>query len=285
MIYSSPKMRYLVVASVSENEVNDCYIAREQGKDDGSLYTLVVIKDHERVKELLEIFRVFTASGDSAEVPLVIDFFANDTGHVLVLPYRTGRPIADFFDGDAFSLRQCEEICTNIILTCISSGLPWPVLYLALSQGKVNLSKENTVYLSYDLDMRGLDSKITESDCATVCAEILLVILSSKRDQKNISYELLSRRAGNRSYTRFTELYRDIQIASTPAEKRKITTKIRSFFYRNADTLFGILFWISLILAVIAIAFLLSNLVVGDIPILRILYNSFKQIGTEKLNK
>ncbi|MBR1877209.1 MAG: hypothetical protein IJ805_08890, partial [Lachnospiraceae bacterium] len=83
----------------------------------------------------------------------------------------------------------------------------------------------------------------------------------------------------------FTELYRDIQIASTPAEKRKITTKIRSFFYRNADTLFGILFWISLILAVIAVAFLLSNLVVGDIPILRILYNSFKQIGTEKLNK
>ena len=45
------------------------------------------------------------------------------------------------------------------------------------------------------------------------------------------------------------------------------------------------LFWVSLILVIIALAMLFSNLVLGDIPWLRLFINSFKRIGTESLTR
>ena len=284
MVYASHKTQYLVVSTCFVNEINDCYIAREAGKESGSLFTLLVIKHHELVKELLEIFRSSAVKWDEArgEDP-VIESFTFEQKYVMVMPYRTERPMSRFFVGEAFTLPQCEEICTNVILSCITSGLPWQLLYLVLTQDGLNLTKDRSVYLSYKLDLKDLDPVRSERDCATACAQILLSVLAEKKDQKNISYELLSQKVKNRSYTRFMELYRDIQIASTPDAKRRWTTKIRSFFYRNADQLFGVLFWICLILGIIALALLLTNLAVGDIPFLRIFYNSFKQIGTESL--
>ena len=287
MIYASEKKQYLVLATVFTNETNDCYIAKEQDDESGIKYVLVAVKDHDRVKQILEVQKRFDDEngGKSFEGSPFLDAFSTDSSYVMVFAYKAARPVEDFFSGDACTLELCEEICTNVILACITSALPWPVLYLAITQHRINISRENTVYLTYDLDFSGLDPTKDERECASECAKLLLWILSEKRDQKNISYELLSKRSKNRSYSRFTELYRDIQIASTPGKKRKITTRIRSFFYRNADQLFGILFWVCLILGVVALIMFITHFAVGDIPFLRIFFNSFKQIGTENLGK
>ena len=102
-------------------------------------------------------------------------------------------------------------------------------------------------------------------------------------DQKNVSYELISRKSDNNSYSNFTELYRDLRIAAMPVERIGFLLRIKSFFHRNADTLFGILFWVCLILGIIALVVLLSHVVWGDIPIFRLFVNTFKNIGTESL--
>ncbi|MCR4908752.1 MAG: hypothetical protein K5985_07960 [Lachnospiraceae bacterium] len=277
-------MRLEVISTVSEGEVNDCYLAREMEGGDGSLFTLLVIRDHETVRSLLEIFSMAALSGDEGDGPL-IDSFSSEQSYVLVFPYRSERPVDDFFVGEVYSLEKCEEICSNLILACISCALPFPILDLILSQKKINISRDGGIYFSYALDLKELDKTRTERDCTTRCAEILLDLLSSKEDEKNVTYQLLSKKVANRSYNRFTEAYRDLKIASAPTKKSRIIVRIKSFFHRNADQLFGILFWVSLIVGIVALVLFLSHMFVGDIPFFRIFFNSFKNIGTESLLK
>ncbi len=281
MIYISRNASYVVVSTILDNEVNCCYTAKPEGARDGREYALLVIKDHETVRSLMEV----VSSKPAQEGSVLVESFSYGQEYVLVFPYRQERPIDRFYVGEAYSLERMENICISLILSCISAGLPYPLLYLILTQGQVNIAKDDSIFLSFAVDLSDFDSKKTERDCAVKCADIMLKILEEKADQKNISYELLSKKSANMSYTRFTELYRDISIAATPVRKRNIIVRIKSFFYRNADTLFGILFWICLILGIVALVMLLTHLVWGDIPFLRIFFNSFKKIGTESLQQ
>ena len=263
MIFYSPRVNYEVVSVRDKGQVNECYIARNSREEDGSLYLLLLIKEHETVRKLLNILRMMSVSEES---PLIESFSVNED-YMLVFPYRAERPLDSFFVGDAYTLTQCENISTNLIL----------------SQRKINITRDENIYLSFDIDLTELNEYKGERDCASECALIILDILSSKADQKNISYELLKRKTANRSYSRFTEIYRDIMIASASVKKRSIFVRIKSLIYRNLDRIFGIIFWISLILMIIAIVLFLTHFMWGDIPFLRLFFNSFKNIGTESL--
>ena len=287
MRFESKKAAYEVVSTLFQGSVNNCYVA---GREDGSgtvLYTLLVLHEHEAVYALMEILMRWepvssALEGDQKEAAL-LDSFSNGKEYVLVFPYRPERELSEFYVGEVCPLSVCEEVCFNLILSCITAGLPYPLLYLVLEQGKINIARDNGIYLSYGLDLKELDRTRTERDCASKCADILLWILSSKESEKSIVYELLTKKAANKGYSYFTEIYRDLRIATAPEKKLNILQKIRGFFVRNADNIFGILFWVALIAAIIAFVLLLTNLVVGDIPFLRLFYNSFKKIGTESL--
>lgn len=286
MTFQSRDMSYTVVSTIFKGPVNDCYTARPMGARDGREYTLVVINDHETVKTLMEIESGRRgAIGRPSSEGVLTDSFTNGNSYILVFPYRQERPLSTFFVGEAYTLHRCENICINLMLTCISCGLPYPLLYLILEQSLINLARDDSIYLGYSMDLKELDRSKGERECAVKCADIMLSVLETKSDEKNISYELLSKKSANHSYSRFTELYRDLMIASAPVEKRRLLVRIKSFFYRNADTLFGILFWVSLILGIVALILLLTHLVWGDVPFLRIFFNSFKNIGTESLQQ
>ena len=148
MVFTSRKTQYTVIATISENEINDCYIARRSNSADGSQYTLILIKDHSTIKIFLEMYRRADISGEN---PL-IESFSVENDYVLVYPYRTERPLKDFYVGDAMSLSECEGVCINLIMSCISANLPFPLLYLILNQEKLNLAKDGTIYLNYAVD-------------------------------------------------------------------------------------------------------------------------------------
>ena len=170
-------------------------------------------------------------------------------------------------------------------MTCMTASLPFPMLYLLLEQSCINLARDGSTYLTFVVDLQALDLKRTERDCTVKCAEILRDLLSSKADQKNVSFELISRKCENNSYNSFTELYRDLQIAAMPVERVGFFIRIKSFFVRNADLLFGILFWVCVILGIVALVLLLTHVVWGDLPIFRWFINNFKNIGTESLQQ
>ncbi len=293
MTFESRNAVYTVISTIISTPVNDCFTARLEGASDGREFTLVVVKEHETVKSLMDIMSrdkyhkdlVLGEDGLPSAEGTLIESFSQGKAYVMVFPYRQERPLEDFFVGEAYSLTRCEDICTNLLLGCISCAMPFPVLYMILDQGLINLTKDDNIYFSYSMDLTKLDDTKTERDCAVKCADIMLKVLETKSDVKNISYELLSKKSANNSYSRFTELYRDLRIAATPVRRTRILIQIKSFFHRNADLLFGILFWISLILAIVALVLLFTHLVWGDVPFLRIFFNSFKNIGTESLTK
>ncbi|MBR3538542.1 MAG: hypothetical protein IKN79_05660 [Eubacterium sp.] len=281
MTFESHNSSYTVVSTLFDGPANCCYMARLSNDMEGRSFTIIAVRDHNAIRALMEAESRIETIKDSQ----LVDSFSYGNDYVLVFPYRQDRPLDKFFVGEALTLNQVEEIGTNLLLTCMSASLPYPFLYLMLEQGQINVSKDGGIYLGFNVDLSGIDVKRTERDCTVKCAQILRDILSTKADQKNISYELISRKSENNSYSNFTELYRDLRIAAMPAEKYGLLVRIRSFFHRNADLLFGILFWVCVILGIIALVLLLTHVVWGDLPFFRLFINNFKNIGTESLQQ
>ncbi|MCR5402650.1 MAG: hypothetical protein K6E91_02390 [Butyrivibrio sp.] len=279
MIFESGKMRLLVVATKSVNEVNDCYICRDLLSPGGILYTVIVVHQHEVVRTVLELFALSNRKGET----ILLDDFSCGDKHVYVFPYHNERPLIDFYEGDSLTLSQCEDVCISTILACITSDLPYPILYLLLKGNKLQLANDRSVYFAYDIDLTTLDPDIGESECVNVCADILLDLLRPKSGQKATSYYLLEKKTANGSYSRFTDLYRDITIAAVTKKKITPLFLIKLWIKRNADTIIGVLFWISLILAVFALSIILSRFFLGGNSWFRLLFNTFKKIGTESL--
>nr|WP_297703858.1 hypothetical protein [uncultured Butyrivibrio sp.] len=279
MIYESDRMRLLVVATKFVGEVNDCYICRDLLSPGGILYTVIVVHQHDVVRDVLALFALSDRKGEK----ILIDDFASVDKHVYVFPYHKERPLQDFYEGDSLTLAQCENVCISIILACITSDLPYPILYLLLNNNMLQLSSDRSVFFGYEMDFKELDVNIGERECVQICAEILLGLLEPKAGQKATSYYLLQKKIANGSYTRFTDLYRDITIAAVTTKKITPFVLIKLWIKRNADYLIGMLFWISLILAIFAISIILSRFFLGGNSWFRLLFNTFKKIGTESL--
>ena len=147
----------------------------------------------------------------------------------------------------------------------------------------LNLASDGSVYFGYEMDLSKLDDTISEKECTDICAKILLKMLQPKAGQKATSYYLLEKKTANSSYTRFPDLYRDITIAAVSKKKITVWFLIKLWIKRNSDTIIGVLFWISLILAVITLSIILSRIFLGGNSWFRLLFNTFKKIGTESL--
>lgn len=279
MIYESDKMRLLTVSTKSIGEVSDCYICRDMASGGGILYTVIVVHDHTKVREVLELFKMSQRTGDG----VLIDEFAVGDQEILVFPYHRERPLTEFYNGESLTLAQCEEVCISTILACITCNLPYPILYLLLTGDQLQMANDRSVYFGYEMDLANLDPDIGESECTGVCAKLLLKLLEPKAGQKATSYYLLSKKTANGSYDRFTDLYRDVTIAAVSTEKLTPYRRFRLWLTRNTDTILGILFWISVILGIIALSILLSRVFLGGNSWFRLLFNTFKQIGTESL--
>lgn len=279
MIYNSGKMLLKEVRVVLKNPVNDILICQDVYTAGGSLYTVLAVKDHSIVKEYLELFE----EAENETKKPYIDSFSENGCFYMVFPYRKERYIRDFYMGDSYSLADCEDICINLVLTCLTADLPYPILYLILTQGQVHMAKDHSVYLSYEVDLTKLDKSITESDCVIQCAKILTGLLEPKASMKAASYLLLQKKVDKKSYHHFTELYKDIRIAAVSRKKKGLLARIRFFFSYHRDELFRVLLFVCTILAVLAVLSLISQLVFGEVIWLRIFINGFKRIGTESL--
>ena len=279
MIYESDKMRLLPVSTKFVGQVNDCYICRDLKSSGGILYTTIVIHDHDVVRRVLEMFRLSNRNGKE----ILVDEFAMSDKHILVFPYHNERPLFDFYEGESLTLSQCEDVCISTILACITCDLPYPIVYLLLTGGMLNLASDRSVYFGYEMDLSKLEDTISEKECTDICAKILLKMLEPKAGQKATSYYLLQKKTANSSYMRFPDLYRDVTIAAVSKKKITVWFLIKLWIKRNSDTIIGVLFWISVILGLVTLSIIFSRLLLGGNSWFRLLFNTFKKIGTESL--
>ena len=268
MIYYFEERVLEVVATLFSGSVNDVLVCRDTASPVGTTYTLWVIHDHDCIKKLLPIWE----SCDT-EAPYLFSFAQNDE-LIYGFPFRTERRFSSFAKGQMAAPSVGETICTNLVVECISCPFPYPLLHLMLSQNNVHITKENEIYFTCALDLSQLDDTIGERECAIRCAQMILELLegvSKKKGRELKSFELIRRKIKSNSYNSFAELYRDICLTSMPGGKLSIKARLQGWWLRNKDTLFKWLLVLCIIAAVVALIMLISQLIYGDIPLLRLL--------------
>lgn len=281
MKFQSDKMTLNCIQTVLQGKKADVFTCVDESGAGDAKYTVIAVKDHSLSKQLL----LSGVKEGIAEADYLIDHFAAHGMDILVFPFANKRPLLDFYFGNTLTVEQAEDVCRNVVLTAIQSKLPSSLLYLVLSQDLLQMSKDRNVYISYELNLDAFDATKTERDCVVICARLLIGLLEGKTTQKAITYQLLTKRSKSQGYISFAQLYKDVIVAGSPSAKRGIIARIKSWFYKNRDGLFVILLWVCLLLFVFALAALITQLIMGDIPWLRVFFNGFKVIGTEHLNE
>lgn len=281
MRYQVKEMSLESIREVYIGSVNDVYICEDMNSSGHDYYTVMIIKDHALAKEFLHI----AAGSEKSSEPCYIDVFTCSQGFGLIFEYMKERYLEDFYMGEQFSLDVCETVCVNLVIECMATNLPYPLLYLCLQQKQIHMRRDNSVQLGCPLDISGLDRSVEEEACVGLCAMILRDLLVSKARQKADSYQLLSKKITKSSYLHFKDLYYDVKMASQEPKKRNLLLQIRGFFYRNQKPLFRILLYLSVFLLILALIGVIFQLTTGDIPYLRIFVNTFKRIGTESLGQ
>lgn len=288
MIYYVKDMELEVISQVLHGSVNDISVCRDRLSASGTLYTLLAVHGRECARSLLTVMEDSQRSGES---PCLLQFSQNET-MLFLFPYREERKFSVFAAGQMTSPEAGEAICINLVMECLSTNLPWPLLYLVLEGDCVQIAKDNTVYFTMILDLKDLEPTRTQRNCVSSCARLLLDLLAGpvagggRRHRKKLkSFELIRKKMGRNAYTGFPELYQDIKLAALPQAKPSLKSRFRIFWNSNRDRLFRILLVLCILLAAAAAVVLVSQLIFGDVPLLRLFRHTFDVIGTENLHR
>lgn len=290
MIYYGSSSELEVISQALRGGVNDILICRDRRSPSGALYLLWVMRDRTHAKLLLDAFE---SDPRGAEQPY-LERFAQNEALVFVFPYREERRFSEFAQRQMLTPAIGEQICVQLVMECLSCTYPWPLLYLILSQDKVQINRDNSIFFSPALDLSDLDPSITERECVAQCAELLLELLYSPlagrregkhRSRKKLqSLNLIQKKNQKGSYSWFSELYRDIRMSELPPKKAGVRARLSGIWNRNQTRMFRILLVVCVILVVLAILILIQQAVFGDIPLLRLFRHTFDIIGTENLH-
>lgn len=279
MVYQVGGMLLEKTQEVFQGKVNDVIVCRDIAGDGKQYYTVLVVHDRGTAKMLMDLFH---RGDEQKRTKFVTDLTWKDK-YLIVFDYVRERPLERFFDSEVSNIQACEQLALNLVVECLACGIPYPVLYLMLKQGQIHISRDRNIYFGYYIDLEELSVAVLEKDCATFCAKIVFGYLGQMQSVKVTSYKLLEKKIWKGGYYRFTQLYKDLKMASQPLKKESIWSRIKRFFTHNQDKIFFLLMVVCIALGILALMMVLSQLFFSDVPFFRLFINPFKQIGTESL--
>lgn len=184
-----------------------------------------------------------------------------------LLAFRERRPLLRFA-GCTGTVGLPEKLTE----ACMVWEYPWPLLKLILQNREINICPDQTLYFTYILNLDEFDPEADETACVQECAELLREIWKPDMKEEAMALELIEKRAGRGSLHTFIELYQELKYRKKPRKKWKPGEKQKD---RCFLCLCG--------LACILLTMFLSKWILGDIPLLRIFTETFREIGTEIL--
>lgn len=280
--YQAGDMLLSAIGTLFRGSVNDVLVCTDLNSPYRPKYMLLLLHDRSCIRNLISVLEEGEEYSPQKKHPYLLCFSDNELMG-FVFPYRGERLLSDYVQGQATTPQLQERLCINLVVECMASSLPFPLLYLVLKQQQIHLEKDGSVYLVPALDLSKLDSGIKEADCVYLCASQVLEILRLGGRKRLNSRELVEKKIANSSYTSFHELYYDIRVSSLPSSKEGLRSRLLGFWQRHKDQLFRLLLTICVILVILTLLFLLSQLFFGEIPFLRLFEEAFETIGTEDL--
>lgn len=284
MIYQVDQMKLAVISEKFRGKINDVLVLQDLHSPMGTRYIALVLHDSEYRKKALNI--LYGADSGNYRRPFIKQFFYNEQ-MITLFPYREERKLLSFGPGQMENIYSLEEVAHNLVVECISSQIPYPFMYLMLEEKNVHINRDNSIYFVMGMDLSKLDEKKGETHCVNSCAKLLLELLeaSGKSSAKSASYELIRKKMLRHAYTAFPELYYDIQLTASEKEKPTLGQRFSTFWRKHKDGFFKFLLVFCVIALITAIIMLLTQIIFGDIPFLRLFEKGFSWIGTEDLVK
>lgn len=277
MTYQTGNMLLQKTQDVFVGAINDVVVCRDIAADTTMFYTLLIIKDHLTAKRFLESFNTV------ADKNIIVASFTNQNDYIVVFKYDRTRPVSSFFDADISKTNECEQLCMRIVAECMSCGIPYPVMYLMLTQDQLNTERDGSVYFTYNIDLSELDTGIGERECVLECGKMFYEFLNRVGSSRTASFRLIEMKNRRREYRHFTELYRDFKASAIAFDDGDRKTRLKNAARKRKDGFLRIVFIICAIIIVIALITLITELIVGDAAFFRIFSNPFKTIGTETM--
>lgn len=277
MTYQSENMALAVVMEVYRGKMNDVLVCEDE-RAKGTYYTVLRITDHGAVKAFLTMLERYPDKRGC-----VIDLFGCEGAILVVMAYRQERHLLQFYGTGERSAQRAERIGMNLVAACIGSELPPPLLELALAGRQVHLRQDDGVDIGSVFDLEQLNPQSGERECVAACAKLVRELLGAASERHIVSLALLNKKIPLQAYGTFRELYQDLQLSAVKTGRRGIGKRLRDWGVRNEEGIFRVLLWISLFLLLLVVIMVLSNVIFGDIPFMRLFFNSFKRIGTESM--
>lgn len=275
MIVRSETKQLLCIGSGIVGSKNDVYICENISANKKELYTLCIIKDHLLAKRLTECF-------ENGTKPEATEIFSDMGMYCIAFPYRQERRLKNFILTERISVTDIKEICRKVVFECMSSKIPWQILYLILKNEYIHIDTEQKIYFTYELNLEYLKNK-SETDCAVLCGRYLKELLEQVKCTSWSGYQLLKMKNKRRQYKTFAELYGDISGGAVIYKTGGLSWRVKKFLEKYRGTILKIVKIFCIVIGVIALFVMVSDLIFGENPFLRLFVNTFKQIGTESM--
>ncbi|MBO5292148.1 MAG: hypothetical protein J6B10_03085 [Lachnospiraceae bacterium] len=282
MILETGTMRLLSIREVRKGNISDVLVCAAEGAAAQTYYTVWMIKDHKTAKAVLEDF--CRRKEERPELPApYLECFTKGSCMCFSFPYYQERSLKRFYRKEEYDRESRRRICLQLVAECMTSELPYSLLYLALVQDQIQLERDGTVRFQYMLDLQEYEQDCGEQDCIEACAELILSMLEEEGKDGYEGKRLIERKLERAGYESFRELYQDMQILGRTTGKGRMLKKCRPVVKKHKKKLFRVFMIIVLFLAVIALCMAVSELIWGEIPFLRVFSDAFETIGTESL--
>lgn len=281
MVYYADDMALDEVRIVYSGEKNDVLVCQDIHSPIPVYYTLIVIKDRQCAKQMLTIYEGTAKSCNKDETPYLKCFGQNEQ-LCFLYHYRQERHIHSFLEGQMLTPFDREQAAIHLTMEALSTPHPYPLLALLFRTGEVHIQKDNSIFFSPYFQLALLNDADAEESCTELCANMILEILQGGK-KKLKSMQLIQKKVNRHAYHGLHELYRDIRLTALPQKKSSILKRIQTWFLEHKDGLFRVLLVCCIIVVVIAVVMIICQLLLGDIPFLKLFEHSFDVIGTQRL--
>lgn len=260
------------IGTLKEGRVNTVCVCADTDSDEW--HTLWEIKKHKTARLLMEM------QGVSPFAECRMD----GERLCVLLSYEEPRPLGKFYQGGLYTWEERRRIYGNIVEACVNAAVPYPLLYLLLKERCINIRQDDSMYFTYYILLDNLDTDKAEKDCAGLAAGLLaeLMELHGKKEERSC-LALIRKKLRRNAYNSFTELVHDIKFIDGRKRLSLIWGRIPYPEQSTKDKLFRILLIITAVLVAAAVLLVASQLMFGDIPLLRAFSSAVRKIGTESL--
>lgn len=278
MIYQIGKQPYYVVSQLFCGKVNDVCVCRPIGGRETALFTIWAVKDRRTAKTLIRFFAENTGDGD------YLGETVWENGCCFLFRYTEERPALRYFQGEARTMAECEELTLQLASECLlAQWLPAPILCLILKQGQVNIGQDGCIYFTYTVNLDSLDETAKMPECAAAGAAYIAELLKQKRELAE-NAGLIQRKAERGAYPDFYSVCRDIRLLDQPGRRLGKIASICGWAKKEKGKFSGLLIALCLSAALFAVIILLSQAFTGDVALFRLFRHTFDVIGTETLS-